>query len=81
MKLVWHLEWYPCSVDATPEQFANVEFSTIAVHWHDLHEDLGIKGLLKNIHPKTRRKPETLDTNFLIINDYSDGCKSRKWKY
>jgi len=58
-RLIWTpLEWYPQLLEATPDQRANVEFSTAGVHWEELDVDLGVEGMLKRIRPPYKREPE-----------------------
>jgi hypothetical protein len=43
------LAWYPCLLDATPEQRANWEVAGAGygIHWPEIDEDLSVEGLLR----------------------------------
>ena len=47
------LSWYPVLMNATSQQLANYELWIFGIHWEDLYEDLGIKGMLQGVHPQT----------------------------
>jgi hypothetical protein len=40
------LAWFPRLMGATPEQLAQVEFSSRGLHWQHLDEDISVDGLL-----------------------------------
>ena len=40
------LAWFPCLLEATPEQRALVELSKGGLHWNALDEDISVAGLL-----------------------------------
>lgn len=50
------LEWYPRLAAATPEQRADVVFSTAGLHWEALDEDLGIEEMLLGIRPPSPQR-------------------------
>lgn len=48
------LAWFPRLMNATPEQRAQVEFSSRGLHWEGLDEDIAVDGLLAGIGDLTR---------------------------
>jgi hypothetical protein len=46
--------WFPRLMNATPEQRAQVEFSSRGLHWENLDEDISVDGLLAGIGDLTR---------------------------
>ena len=48
--------WFPRLMNATPEQRAQVEFSSRGLHWESLDEDISIDGLLAGIGDLTRER-------------------------
>jgi hypothetical protein len=46
--------WFPRLMNATPEQLAQVEFSSRGLHWESLDEDISVDGLLAGIGDLTR---------------------------
>ena len=40
------LAWFPRLMNATPEQRAQVEFSSRGLHWEAIDEDISVDGLL-----------------------------------
>ncbi len=43
------LAWFPRLMNATPEQRAQVVFSSRGLHWESLDEDIAIEGLLAGV--------------------------------
>ena len=56
------LLWYNKLRQATDEQRAKYEFSTIGIHWHDLDEDISFESFL---YPDA--EPPASSTSFLRI--------------
>ncbi|MCB2021344.1 MAG: DUF2442 domain-containing protein [Rhizobacter sp.] len=53
------LAWFPRLMNATPEQRAQVVFSSRGLHWEGLDEDVSIDGLLAGIGDATRERQPT----------------------
>ena len=51
------LAWFPRLLQATPEQLAQVEFSSRGLHWEALDEDISVAGLLAGVGDRTRALP------------------------
>ena len=49
------LAWFPRSLEAEPEQRAQVELSKGGLHWDALNEDISVAGLLAGQPDLTRR--------------------------
>jgi hypothetical protein len=43
------LAWFPRLLGATPEQRAQVTFSSRGLHWEELDEDIAVDGLLAGV--------------------------------
>lgn len=48
------LAWFPRLLNATPEQRAQVVFSSRGLHWESLDEDVSVDGLLAGVGDLTR---------------------------
>jgi len=46
--------WFPRLMNATPEQRAQVEFSSRGLHWESIDEAISVDGLLAGIGDLTR---------------------------
>ncbi len=54
------LAWFPRLLHATPEQLAQVEFSSQGLHWEALDEDISVAGLLAGVGDQTRPLPQVV---------------------
>ncbi len=50
------LAWFPRLMNATPEQRAQVEFSSHGLHWEGIDEDISVDGLLAGIGDLARER-------------------------
>ncbi|MDP1902261.1 MAG: DUF2442 domain-containing protein [Rubrivivax sp.] len=53
------LAWFPRLLRATPEQRAQVAFSSRGLHWEGLDEDISVDGLLAGVGDQSREQRVT----------------------